>query len=221
MTPQEAARIRAEEIHRIWGVDRPQPLGNAHRLLDVDLLANVVLTLMVRIAREADHEFPVADATGRYYRFPHWPRLLPALQEWTWGQILAGKLVLTGILTDQLITGDRVTIPPERLRFLRPDWADAILRAEGRAFVHDVMVHPPAGAAEPPKSTTRRHVPEPDLQHCGNEIKKNWQAGSAPPSEQHFAALIQAKLGWVARERLRTLRRNLGWSSERGRPRKK
>jgi hypothetical protein len=222
-TPPEAARVRAGEIYRIWGTVQPQPLGDAHRLLDIDVLSNVVLALMARIAREAGRAFPLADASGRYYRFPHWPKLLPALQEWTWGRILDGKLIVTGILAETLMTGNRVPIPTDRLRFLQPDWGAAVLRAEGRAYVRGVMVQLPAAAdtGKPRKSVVvRPHVPEDKLQACGNAIKESWPAGTAPPTESELQKLIDAKVGWVKRDRVRTERRRLGWTRERGRPRK-
>jgi hypothetical protein len=220
MTPEQAARIHAAEIHSIWGVSEPQPLGDAHRLLDVDTLAKVVLTLMVRMARENGRTFPASDASGHYYRFPHWPKLLPALQQWTWGQILKGKLVLTGIPTDNLLTGDHTVISPERLRFLQPDWANAILRAEGRAFVHDVaVVLPPAPAGA--SKAKRRHVPDAELQHCGKQIKEKWPANEKLPTEKAFQKLIEASVGGrVTRDRLRQLQRDLGLMREPGRSRK-
>jgi len=224
MTPIEAARVRAGEIYHIWGMILPRPLGDSHRLLDIDALTMVVFTLMVRIAREADHTFPAADASGHYYQFPHWHKLLPALQKCTWDHILDSKLTVTGILADSLITGDRITISPDRLQYLQPDWASSVLRAEGRAYVHQVMVELPAGTdtAKPPRklASVRAYVSEEKLQACGNQIKEGWPASEEPPDELKLGKLLEAKLGWVNRDRIRAERRRLGWARARGRPRK-
>jgi hypothetical protein len=212
---ETAARAYAEELRALWCSSGPEPLGNAYRLLDVDNLAKVVLSAMAASCLGI-RPFPPADASGRFYAFPSWRLLQSWLRRWIWDSLLEGRLVASGIGSDDLLKGKRFSIPVDRLHLLEPDWDEATLRAHGHVYVCDVTVLAPVSTVT---RGLRRSVSEAALRRCVEGIAKRWPRQQDPPSEEQLQTLVEAELGWVARDRVRAARPS-EWVRERGRPRK-
>jgi hypothetical protein len=184
-------QLYAERLVESWKADGSVALGDAFRLLNVEMVAGVILRTVG--AGEYDGGDP------RHWYFPPIADLLPPLREAAWQEILAGKLVLEAI---KGIRGRRhQPLAPALLPRLTPDWELARLTRDGRDEWIEVQACPIAAAAL--SKPWQQAKPSRDELEDAVEDAAEAYSSKAQPSFAEFWAAVKIRAPGVTQFQMR------------------
>jgi hypothetical protein len=216
-----AALKHAEAVHSCWGIKNgPVVLGEAHRFLDPESWRDVLVTCTLYRCDKIGVSFPPRRLDGAF-SFLTFSVLLPTLEKWTWDWVLEGKLIASGIDAADVVHGDRVDLPGDRLKLLQPDFQNSCASAFGRVVLCDILVERPRDQPVVRLGSAAKVSKSRFVKWYCNDLLPSVQNKRRPlPVEQEWAA-AKAKFGKQCRTLLKECRNKYApsnWKRGRGRP---
>jgi hypothetical protein len=217
----EAVAEHASEMYSLWRADCPVPLRDAHLLLDVKALRQIILSCTIKVRQKSNARSFLRDYRGKYM-MPAFPVLLPQMREWVFGELQEGTLIASAIEPDRFITCKRVDIPADRVGPLELDFENCRATIDRKLVAVDMVVR-----------RTHSHSPEmpPAKVSDANAwrwfdtwIRKCASESRVPSQEDDWIAAKNALGSGISRLRVRELRKKHApteWRREgAGRPKK-